>query len=90
MIRGLWSNTKLPISYYFSIAQTTHADLVHLIQENLTMLIDAGFKVVATDCDAGSSNNKGLEHLRTNYIIECRQKQVEPGKKYVLLTILQV
>lgn len=79
MIRGLWSNTKFPISYYFTNAETAHTDLVHLIRENFTMLQNAGFTVVATVCAATSPNNKALEYLRANYIIECRQKNIEPG-----------
>lgn len=79
MIRGLWSNTKLPISYYFANGQTTSADLYAAIKANIKMVQDAGFYVVATVCDGGSSNNKVLNDIRQDYVNSCTAKRIEAG-----------
>lgn len=79
MIRGLWSNTKLPIPYYFANGQTTDGDLKSAIKKNIGMLQDAGFYVVATVCDGGSSNNKVLRHLREDYVNSCIAEGIEAG-----------
>ena len=54
MIRGLLTNTKLPLSYYFCNAQTSYCQLMACIKENVKLLKDTGLQLVATVCDQGT------------------------------------
>ncbi|XP_067203193.1 uncharacterized protein, partial [Linepithema humile] len=68
MLRGLNSGWKLPISYSFCSKQTNTAQLLRCIKKHIQDVNKAGFYIVSTVCDQGSSNVAAIKELllRTN------------------------
>lgn len=78
MTRSPKTNSKLPISYYFCNAQTKSDQLLCCIKENLQLMKDAGFDVIATVCDQGTSNVKAIKLLREEYERNCYRNEIVP------------
>lgn len=68
MLRGLNSGWKMPISFNFCYKQTSTAQLIRCIKECILKINKAGFHIVATVCDQGTSNVSAIKDLlmRTN------------------------
>lgn len=64
MLRGLYSGWKMPISFNFCNKQTNTAQLVRCIKEHVLKLKQAGFHIVASICDQGSSNTAAIRELK--------------------------
>ncbi|VEN60059.1 unnamed protein product [Callosobruchus maculatus] len=58
LVRGLYASWKMPVSFYFGHSTVKAADLLHLLDENLTSLKNTGLNVVAVVCDQGTNNQK--------------------------------
>lgn len=63
MLRGLNSGWKLPISYNFCSKQTKTAQLIRCIRKHVHDINKAGFYIVCTVCDQGSSNVAAIKEL---------------------------
>jgi len=63
MLRGLKSRWKMPISFNFCHKQTNTAQLIRCIKEHIKKINNAGFHIVATVCDQGSSNTAAIREL---------------------------
>lgn len=63
MLRGLHSGWKMPISYGFCCKQTCTAQLIRCIKEHICKINNAGFHIVTTVCDQGSSNVAAIKEL---------------------------
>lgn len=68
MLRGLNTGWKMPVSYNFCAKATNTAQLIRCIKEHVHAISKAGFHIVATVCDQGSSNVAAIKELllRTN------------------------
>lgn len=68
MLRGLHTGWKLPVSYNFCDKTTNKSQLMRCIKEHILKISAAGFSIVATVCDQGSSNISAIKELllRTN------------------------
>jgi len=62
-IRCLASGNHMPVGYGYCNAATTSVQLSRCIKEWLTMLIQCGFKPVATVCDQGGTNSAAINLL---------------------------
>lgn len=58
ILRGIYSNWKIPISFYFSANGVGAEDLLKLLKINLASLKNAGLTPLAVVCDQGSTNQK--------------------------------
>lgn len=63
MLRGLNSGWKMPVSYNFCYKQTNTAQLMYCIKDDIKKINNAGFHIVATVCDQGSSNVAAIKEL---------------------------
>lgn len=54
----------MPISFNFCNKQTNTAQLVRCIKEHVLKLKQAGFYIVASICDQGSSNSAAIKELK--------------------------
>lgn len=63
MLRGLHSGWKMPLSFSFCYKQTNTAQLMRNIKEHILEIKKAGFHIVATVCDQGSSNVAAIKEL---------------------------
>ena len=81
MIRGLYTNMKCPVTYYFCSSQTKFGILMGLIRENVKLLKECGLDVVVSDCDQGTSNVKSVKKLRAQYLQYCFRNGIEAGTK---------
>lgn len=80
MLRFIDSGDILPISFNFCEGQTTKGQLSFCIKEVIAAVKEAGFNVVATICDGGSSNQSVIdtflhdtEKLKgSEYILRCK------------------
>lgn len=63
MLRGLHTGWKMPISYNFCAKTTNKAQLTRCIKEHIVQINKAGFSIVATVCDQGSSNVAAIHEL---------------------------
>ncbi|XP_043470971.1 uncharacterized protein LOC122504119 isoform X2 [Leptopilina heterotoma] len=80
MLRFIDSGDILPISFNFCEGQTTKGQLSFCIKEVIGAVKEAGFNVVATICDGGSSNQSVIdtflhdtEKLKgSEYILRCK------------------
>ncbi|XP_043470973.1 uncharacterized protein LOC122504119 isoform X3 [Leptopilina heterotoma] len=61
MLRFIDSGDILPISFNFCEGQTTKGQLSFCIKEVIGAVKEAGFNVVATICDGGSSNQSVID-----------------------------
>lgn len=78
MLRGLNSGWKMPISYNFCSKQTTTAQLMYCIKKHIYEINKAGFYIVCTVCDQGSSNVAAIKKLILHTNIERRrEKRIE-------------
>ena len=64
MLRGINRGWKIPLSYNFCASQTKSDQLAWCIKEVVRAVTEAGFTVVATICDQGSSNMKAIKSLQ--------------------------
>jgi len=53
----------MPISYSFCYKQTNTGQLIRCIKEHIKEVVNAGFHIVATVCDQGSSNVAAIKEL---------------------------
>ena len=92
MLRSLHAGNKIPVSFCFCCKQTTTVQSLYSIKEVIGAIKDAGFNIVASVCDGGSSNQaatrtlledtvklKGEEYVLKSKSI-CMQKLVSPSK----------
>lgn len=63
MMRYIDSGDVIPISFYFCDAQTTTGQLLYCIKEVVGAVKDAGFNVVCTVYDGGTSNQINIIDL---------------------------
>lgn len=63
MLRGLNTGWKMPISYNFCAKLTNTAQLTRCIKEHVQKISKAGFLIVATVCDQGTSNTAAIKKL---------------------------
>lgn len=66
MVRGLSSEWKLPIAFYFVNGTCPSTMLTQLIPERVRELKKIGITVVASVCDQGPTNRKAIQDLRSN------------------------
>ncbi|KAG8231736.1 hypothetical protein J437_LFUL019510 [Ladona fulva] len=67
MVRGLKSNWKQPVAYYYSKKSVPGEVLAELIKEVINAVDKTGLKIVATICDMDSNNVKALKLLGYSY-----------------------
>lgn len=63
MLRGLLTGWKIPINYCFCDSQTKTQQLISCIKETVRAVTAAGFTIVATVCDQGSSNVAAINKM---------------------------
>jgi len=63
MLRGLNTGWKMPISYNFCAKTTNTAQLMRCIKEHVHKISKAGFHIVATVCDQGTTNTVAIKKL---------------------------
>lgn len=63
MLRGLHSGWKLPISYNFCHKVTNVAQLMRCVKEHVEKVQEAGFHIVASVCDQGTTNVAAIKEL---------------------------
>jgi len=63
IVRGLYSNRKLPLTYFLSDSSMSSSILKDLIVYVIEKCTDLGFHIVALVCDQGSNNYSALKHL---------------------------
>lgn len=66
MARGLYSNWKLPIAYFFSVSSMSHSVLNKLIISTVEKLLEVGLHVKAVVCDQGTNNEAVYKDLGTS------------------------
>jgi hypothetical protein len=75
MIRGLRSQWKQVIAYYFTANTVSANNLKFLIEEIISQLQDVGLNVVGTVCDQGTTNCSALSQL-------CARQHPRQGSYY--------
>lgn len=63
MLRGLYTGWKMPVSYNFCAKVTNTSQLTRCIKEHVSKISEAGFLIVATVCDQGTSNVAAIKDL---------------------------
>lgn len=63
MLKGINTAWKIPLAYNFCKSQTKSAQLIRCIKEIVNEVAQAGFTIVATVCDQGSSNVSALNEM---------------------------
>lgn len=58
MIRGLYANWKIPLSYYFTGSGVKGDNLVLIIKECVQKILELGFLPSAIICDQGTQNRR--------------------------------
>lgn len=53
----------MPVSYNFCAKATNTSQLIRCIKEHISKISKAGFLIVATVCDQGTSNVAAIKHL---------------------------
>jgi len=86
LLRGLNSGWKMPISYNFCSKQTNTAQLIRCIKEHISEIQKAGFQIVATVCDQGSSNVAAIKELLLRTAMK-RNFENRPESKYTYSSI---
>lgn len=71
MLRGIKTGWKIPLSYNFCKSATKTAQLIRCIKEIINEVRKAGFIIVATLCDQGSSNVAALKQLLNDTRSNC-------------------
>lgn len=80
MLRGIKTGWKIPLSYNFCKSQTKTTQLIRCIKEMVTEVTKAGFIIVATVCDQGSSNVAALKQLLDDTRNNCLKTGEQFGK----------
>lgn len=62
-LKCLSSGKHMPIGYGFCSGTTSSIQLARCIKEWITVLINCGFKVIATVCDQGATNIGAINYL---------------------------
>lgn len=78
MIKGIFGNCKLPLTYNFCKSSTKNEQLAHCIKDVLKALGTIGLIVVATVCDQGSPNISAVNTLKR----ETRESKLRAGLEY--------
>lgn len=81
MLRGIRTAWKIPLSYNFCKSQTKSAELIRCIKEIVHEVTQAGFTIIATVCDQGSSNVSALNELLNYTKGICLKNGKEFGKQ---------
>jgi hypothetical protein len=79
LIRGLYSNWKLPYAYFVSETTIKNTDLHRVLQEGLKFLMNAGLKVISVVCDQGKNNQSALSRFgvnKTNFFFQIQNKTI--------------
>lgn len=79
IIRGLYSQWKLPLAYFLSGSSMSSVILKDLIIDVIEKCIELGFNIVAFVCDQGSNNYSALKCLglnKENPFIEIKGKTI--------------
>lgn len=63
MLRGLYSNWKIPLSFYFSENGVKHKEITKIIQFHLLELSKIGLNPVSIICDQSTTNQKVFKDL---------------------------
>ncbi|XP_071579063.1 uncharacterized protein [Temnothorax nylanderi] len=63
MLRGLNTGWKMPVSYNFCSKTTNTPQLIRCIKEHINKISKAGFHIIATVCDQGSTNIAAINQL---------------------------
>jgi hypothetical protein len=79
MLRGLNSGWKMPISYSYCYQQTNTAQLMRCIKDHVNKISNAGFHIVGTVCDQGSSNVAAIKELLLRTEMKRNFKEREQG-----------
>ena len=69
MMRLVECGEKMPLTFNFCSGQTTTAQLIACIKDVIGAIKQAGFIVVATVCDGGSSNQAAIKALLQDTVI---------------------
>lgn len=80
MLRGIRTGWKIPLSYNFCKNQTKSEQLVRSIKEIVKEVVQAGFTIIATICDQGTSNVAALNELLNHTREMCLRNDEEFGK----------
>lgn len=88
MLRGTKHEWKIPIAYNFCSRQTTHEQLASCIKDVIREVTAAGFNIVATVCDQGSSNMKAIKYSQAE-TDKLREENDISKCKYKFILILQ-
>ena len=75
VLRGMKSGWKIPLTYNICAAQTTSGQRTVSIKEVMRAVTEAGFKIVASVFNQGSSNIKAIKSLQ----LETDQVREEKG-----------
>ncbi|TGZ55055.1 Uncharacterized protein DBV15_12509 [Temnothorax longispinosus] len=74
MLRGIRTGWKIPLSHNFCKSQTKTPQLMRYIKEIVHEITKAGFIIVATICDQGSSNVAALNQFLSDSRSNCLKK----------------
>lgn len=85
VVRGLYSNWKLPLAYFLSGSSMSSSILKDLIVDVIEKCTDLGFNIVALVCDQGSNNYSALKHLGC-----CKEKPFVEIKGKTIYSIFDV
>ncbi|KAL4126560.1 hypothetical protein QTP88_010781 [Uroleucon formosanum] len=85
MVRGLYSNWKLPLAYFLSGSSMSSSILKDLITDLIEKCTELGFNIVALVCDQGSNNYSAIKHLGC-----CKEKPFIEIKGKTIFTIFDV
>lgn len=63
MVRGLYSNWKLPVAYFLCLSAMNHIILSNLILKTVEKLLKVGSYVKSVVCDQGTNNQAAYRKL---------------------------
>lgn len=64
MLKGLFSEWKIPLAYHFCASQTKQAQLTSCIKQVVQAVAVAGLTIEVSVCDQGSSNIAAIKSLK--------------------------
>lgn len=67
MARGVYSDWKIPIAYYFSESGVKASKLKEIVQTNLEHLVESGLEPVAIVCDQSTTNQRLYKLFETSH-----------------------
>lgn len=85
IVRGLYSNWKLPLAYFLTGSSMSSLILKDLIVDVIEKCFELGFNIVALVCDQGSNNYSALKHLGC-----CKEKPLIEIKGKTIFSIFDV